>query len=165
VEKVKSGELDAAFVLGEYHDPALRVLLLEPQHYVVVIPKSWNTSVEDWKALAGRPWVLTPPKGKINQMAHEMLGSRHLAPASVIEVDQESMIRSLVSAGVGVALMREELAHEASEAGEALIWPHGSARTILSLVYLAEREHSPEIVAFVRAVELVWHKRRAEDRL
>jgi DNA-binding transcriptional LysR family regulator len=166
VEKVKSGELDAAFVLGEYHDPALRVMPLEPQHYVVVIPRSWNASLDDWSALAERPWVLTPPKGKINQMAHEMLRSRHLAPASVVEVDQESIIRSLVSAGVGISLMREELAREASEAGEAVVWPHGSAHTVLSLVYLAERENSPEILAVLRAVEQVWHKRplQAQDR-
>ena len=164
VEKVKSGELDAAFVLGEFDDPALRVLPLEPQHYVVVIPASWKTKPEDWKALAERPWVLTPRQGKINQMAHEMLRSRHLAPASVVEVDQESIIRSLVSAGVGISLIREELAREACEAGEAVVWPHGSADTVLSLVYLVERENSPEIVALVRAVEHVWHKRRAEDR-
>ena len=164
VDKVKRGELDAAFVLGEYDDPALRVVELEPLQYVVVVPKSWNEKLQDWKALAERPWVLTPPKGKVNQMAFEMLGSRHLSPASVVEVDQESMIRSLVAAGVGISLMRDDLAREASEAGEAVIWPQGTARTVLSLVYLAERDNSPEIVAFVRAVELVWHRRRTEDR-
>ena len=87
-----------------------------------------------------------------------------LSPASVVEVDQESMIRSLVAAGVGISLMRDDLAHEASEAGEAVIWPQGAARTVLSLVYRSERDASPEIVAFVRAVELVWRKRRAADR-
>jgi DNA-binding transcriptional LysR family regulator len=159
LEKVKSGELDAAFVLGEYDDPALRVIALEPQRYVVVIPKSWNASLASWEALAARPWVLTPPKGKINQMAHEMLRSRRLEPASIIEADQEAMIRSLVSAGVGISLMREDLARQASEAGEIVVWPGGSANTVLSLVYLAEREESPEIRAFLRAVEQVWHKR------
>jgi DNA-binding transcriptional LysR family regulator len=163
VDKVRRGELDAAFVLGEYDDPLLRVLPLEPLQYVVVVPKAWKERLEDWKALAGRPWVLTPPKGKVNQMALEMLGSRHLAPANVVEVDQESMIRTLVSAGVGISLMRDDLAREASEAGEVEIWPQGTARTVLCLVYLAERDSSPEIIAFVRAVELVWLKRRHED--
>ncbi len=164
VDKVKSGDLDAAFVLGEHNDPVLRVLPLEPQHYVIVVPRSWGALPKDWKELAERPWVLTPPKGKINQMAHEMLRSRQLAPASIVEADQETMIRSLVAAGVGVSLMREELAQEASRAGEVSIWPQGSAHTMLNLVYAAEREKSPEIVAFVHAVELVWRKRRAEDR-
>ncbi len=163
VDKVKRGDLDAAFVLGEHEDPALRVLALEPQHYVIVVPRTWESVPKDWKALAERPWVLTPPKGKINQMAHEMLRSRHLAPANIVEADQETMIRSLVAAGVGVSLMREELAQEASRAGEVTIWPHGSAHTMLSLVYAAEREKSPEIMAFVDAVELVWQKRSAEN--
>ena len=163
VDKVKSGDLDAAFVLGEHDDPTLRVLPLEPQHYVVVVPRAWESVPKGWKELAERPWVLTPPKGKINQMAHEMLRSRHLAPSNIVEADQETMIRSLVAAGVGVSLMREELAQEASRAGEVTIWPHGSAHTMLNLVYAAEREKSPEIMAFVDAVELVWQKRRAED--
>ena len=164
LEKVRRGELDAAFVLGEYDDPLLRVLPLEPLQYVIVVPKVWKERLDDWKALAGRPWVLTPEKGKVNQMALEMLASRHLAPASIIEVDQESMIRNLVSAGVGISLMREDFAREAAEAGEAEIWPHGTARTVLCLAYLAERESRPEILAFVRAVELVWHKRRQGER-
>jgi DNA-binding transcriptional LysR family regulator len=158
VERVKSGELDAAFVLGDDGDPALRILPLEPQLYVVVIPRSWHASIDTWEQLAARPWVLTPSKGRVNRMAHEMLGSRHLAPASVTEADQESMIRSLVAAGVGISMMREDLAQEASKAGEIVVWPQGQARTVLSLVYAAEREQSPEIQAFLRAVEDVWHK-------
>jgi DNA-binding transcriptional LysR family regulator len=158
VDRVKSGELDAAFVLGAEADADLRVLALEPQLYVVVVPKSWNARIDAWDELAARPWVLTPAKGKVNRMAHELLRSRHLAPASVTEADQESMIRSLVAAGVGVSLMREDLAREASEAGEIVVWPQGHARTVLSMVYAAAREESPEIRALLRAVEDVWHK-------
>jgi DNA-binding transcriptional LysR family regulator len=157
-EKVKSGELDAAFVLGEEGGAGLRVLPLEPQLYVVVVPKIWNASISGWQELAARPWVLTPSKGTVNRMAHEMLGSRNLEPSSVTEADQESMIRSLVAAGVGVSLMREDLARATSEAGEIVVWPEGNARTVLSLVYLAEREKSPEIRAFLRAVQDVWGK-------
>jgi DNA-binding transcriptional LysR family regulator len=158
VERVKSGELDAAFVLGAEADADLRVLALEPQLYVVVVPRSWNARIDTFEELAAKPWVLTPSKGKVNRMAHQLLASRHLTPSSVTEADQESMIRSLVAAGVGVSLMREDLAREASEAGEIVVWPQGQARTVLSMVYAAEREQSPEIRALLRAVEDVWHK-------
>src|SRR5688500_9996399 len=47
-EKVKSRELEAAFVLGESHDPALRVVPLEPQQYMVVLPKGWEGRVTGW---------------------------------------------------------------------------------------------------------------------
>jgi DNA-binding transcriptional LysR family regulator len=158
VEKVRSRELEAAFVLGEPDDPALRVLPLEPQQYMVVLPKEWKSRVTGWESLAALPWVLTPPKGRINQMAHDMLRSHQLTPSSVIEADQESIIRSLVGAGVGVSMLREDVVREAVAQGDIVTWPEGTARTVLSLVYLIEREQSPEIRVLLRAVEDVWHR-------
>ncbi len=157
-DRVKSGELDAAFVLGASDDPALRTLTLEPQHYVVVIPSAWQGKFDSWSKLAEQPWVLTPAKGKVNEMAHQMLRRHNAAPASIVEADQESMIRSLVAAGVGLSLMREDVAQEAKAAGEMTIWPEAFADTVLNLVYRAEREESPEIGALLRVVREVWEK-------
>lgn len=157
MEQVKSGEMDAAFVLGEVRDPDFDVMLLERQHYVVVIPSTWGGEVDTWQALAARPWVLTPPQGRINQMAHEMLRARGLAPASVVIADQESMLRDLVASGVGASFLRDDLAAIAERAGEMRIWPQGFADTTLNLVYLKARAESPEVRALIRAVEDVWH--------
>jgi DNA-binding transcriptional LysR family regulator len=157
IERVRAGDLDAAFVLGEETGPGVRSIALEPQLYVVVVPRTWNAKLSTWRDLAARPWVLTPAKGTVNRIAHSLLAEHHLEPSSVTEADQESMIRSLVAAGVGVSLMREDLAREASEAGEVVVWPQGHARTVLSLVYAADREQSPEIRALLRAVTDVWH--------
>ena len=157
IERVLAGELDAAFVLGEPRDPMLRVLALEKQHYVVVIPHAWAGQINTWEDLAARPWALTPPKGRINQMAHEMLRARSLAPASVVIADQEALLRDLVASGVGASFLRDDLARDAVNAGEMLIWREGSADTLLNLVYLKERENSPEIRALLRSVEDVWH--------
>ena len=162
VEKVKRRELEAAFVLGEPSDPAMRVVRLEPQRYVIVLPKGWASRVTGWEALAEMPWVLTPPEGRINQMAHELLRAHKLAPSSVIEADQESIILSLVAAGVGVSMLREDLAREAVANGDISIWPQGAADTVLSLVYLVEREQSPEIRVLRRAVENVWKVKVSE---
>jgi DNA-binding transcriptional LysR family regulator len=156
LEKVKNRELEAAFLLGEPHDPAVRVVPLEPLRYVIVVPRDWNDRATSWEALADMPWVLTPPQGTIHQMAHDLLRRQNLSPSSVVEADQESIIRSLVAAGVGVSLMREDLARQAMAAGEVTLWAHGAANTTLSLVYLVEREESPEIRVLLRAVEDVW---------
>jgi DNA-binding transcriptional LysR family regulator len=163
-DRVKSGELDAAFVLGGSDDPALHTLTLEPQHYVVVIPSAWQGRFDSWPKLAEQPWVLTPAKGKVNEMAHQMLRRHNAAPASIVEADQESMIRSLVAAGVGLSLMREDVAREAKEAGEVIIWPEAFADTVLNLVYQTEREDSPEIAALLRVVREVWEKPVEEAR-
>jgi DNA-binding transcriptional LysR family regulator len=158
LQKVKSGELDAAFVLGEPDDPEVQIMPLEPLHYFIVMPKAWVDRVRTLEELAQQPWVLSPPQGTTNKMAHQFLRERKLAPASVVESDQEQTTRSLVAAGVGAALMREEFARDAMETTQLYIWPDASLHTKLSLVYLLERRHSPEIMVLLRAVEDVWHK-------
>jgi DNA-binding transcriptional LysR family regulator len=75
----------------------------------------------------------------------------------VVIADQEALLRDLVASGVGASFLRDDLARDAVNAGEMLIWREGSADTLLNLVYLKERENSPEIRALLRSVEDVWH--------
>jgi hypothetical protein len=60
--------------------------------------------------------------------------------------------------------MREDLAREASAAEEIIVWPEGRKRTVLCLVYAVDREQSPEIRAFLRAVSDVWGKNAPGDQ-
>lgn len=164
LEKVKNGELDAAFLLGDPDDAEVRAIPLEQIRYVIAAPAQWRSRLQDWGALARETWILPPPQGTLHQMARDLLRAHRLAPASVTESDQESAILSLVAAGVGVTLMRESLAREREAAGEVFIWPEGDVRTTLMLCYPAAREASPEILALVRSVEEVWGKKAGARR-
>ena len=164
LEKVKNGELDAAFLLGDPDDADVRAIPLEPIRYVIAAPAAWRSRLKDWESLAKETWILPPPQGTLHQLARELLRAHRLAPASVMESDQESAILNLVAAGVGITLMREPLAREREAAGEIFIWPEGDTRTTLVLCYPAAREASPEILALVRAVEDVWGKKTGARR-
>ena len=164
LEKVKNGELDAAFLLGDPDDADVRAIPLEPIRYVIAAPAQWRERLKDWDDLSRETWILPPPQGRLHRMAREMLRSHRLSPASVMESDQESAILNLVTAGVGITLMREPLAREREAAREVFIWPEVDARTTLVLCYPAARESSPEILALVRAVEDVWGKKSSARR-
>jgi len=156
LERLKNNELDAAFTLGEPDDGALRSLVLQPMRCCVVGPRDWRERVTDWKSLAQQPWVATPREGTVYRMIHRLLGEHGLAPATLIETDQESTMRSLVAAGVGMTLVREELALAMRDANEAFIWERGTVDSALCLVYLNEREEDPEIRVLVGAIRKVW---------
>ena len=79
-----------------------------------------------------------------------------LHPATVVEADQESTISTLVRAGIGLGLMRDDLARAAAAAGEVRIWEGASPATQLSFLYARGRDSDAVIAALLAAVNDVW---------
>ena len=73
-----------------------------------------------------------------------------------VEADHEAVISSLVVAGLGVSLMREDLAIAAASAGDVVLWSDKRLLTTLSFIYLAEREDEPVIRALRDMLGRVW---------
>ena len=78
--------------------------------------------------------------------------------------DREAVIRSLVVAGSGAALMREDLAREAVAAGELVLWGSERLETTLWFLYLRRRENDPEIRALLDVLRRVWSSARTTKR-
>ena len=162
-EGVRRGELDAGYCIG----PAPRAgdgqdvaaLALGPMRYVVVAPAAWRERVltAGWAELARLPWIGSPPFSSQTHLRREMFAARGLGPATLVqETDQESSRRSLVAAGVGMGLMREDLAIEAARAGELVIWPEHVAHTTLWLIHLAARAADPPLAALRGIMRELW---------
>ena len=60
-----------------------------------------------------------------------------------MEADNEAVMRSLVIAGGGVSLMREDVALEAAAAGEVALWNKVRLETTLKFLHLRQRENDP----------------------
>ncbi|HEY8244683.1 MAG TPA: LysR family transcriptional regulator, partial [Casimicrobiaceae bacterium] len=78
-----------------------------------------------------------------------------------VEADNESVVRSLVIAGVGAGLMREEVAIEAERAGEVVRWTGAKLRTTLQFLRPREREGEPAIAALCALVDETWRHAEA----
>ena len=65
-------------------------------------------------------------------------------------------MRSLVTAGGGVALMREDAALEAAAAGEIALWNKVRLETSLQFLYLRQRDDDPVIRALLDVLHGVW---------
>ena len=110
---------------------------------------------------------MTPPISTHHVLATELFDTHGVVPARRVEADHEAVINSLVAAGLGVALMREDLALADAARGELVIWGESRIATRLQFVYPKEREREPAIHALSDVVADVWRTgdgSRAADR-
>jgi len=108
---------------------------------------------------------MTPPISTHHALAAHFFAQRGLSPTTVVEADNEAVIRSLVVAGVGVSLIREDVALESEAAGEVCLWPRARIETSLRFLWPRARSAEPALVALVGLVESVWPEasREPED--
>jgi DNA-binding transcriptional LysR family regulator len=158
LQGIRQHELDAGFWLGDEVPADLLSLKLRPLQYVVVAARSWADRVNDasWDTIAAMPWVTTSREGSFYQLVQSMLRQHGQQTKTVVEADQESTIISLVQSGVGISLVREEVAAAACVSGELVIWEKGRATTMLQLIYLQSRQTSLVTTAILRAAEKIW---------
>lgn len=157
-ERVRDGELDASFYYGQRTDPAIAAIALRQFAYRVVGPIAWRDQIEDasWDDVAARPWIMTPPISTHHQLAGQLFQAHGVAPSTRIEADHEAVIRSLVVTGVGMALMREDVALDAARAGDLVVWGDVRLATTLEFLYLKRREKEPALRALVDVLQQVW---------
>ncbi|MEO8487635.1 MAG: substrate-binding domain-containing protein [Betaproteobacteria bacterium] len=160
--KVRDGELDASFYYGALHHPAVASTPLRPLFYRVVVPSMLRGRIngDTWAPIAALPWVMTPPISSHHALATELFAERGRTPETIVEADNESVVRSLVVAGLGAGLMREDVALEAERAGEGTIWPGARLATTLQFLHRRERAAEPAIAALLALVADTWRDER-----
>lgn len=102
------------------------------------------------------PWVWISQFNSYHKLSNELFREKNIAPQKVFELDQESTTLALVKAGVGMSLMREELALQAISAGDAIEWGDVRKTTPLNFIYPAEREGDPLTEALLQIIRSEW---------
>jgi DNA-binding transcriptional LysR family regulator len=155
--KVRDAELDGSFYFGNAAHPAVASIALRQLAFCIVIPVSWanRLSGASWDVLAAQPWIMTPPVSTHYALASSLFAAHGIAPSRRVEADHEAVVNSLVAAGLGVALMRQDLADHAPET--IAIWGDTRIVTTLSFLYRREREDDPPIRALRDVVGAVWN--------
>lgn len=85
-----------------------------------------------------------------------MFDKHGIEPTKVVEADQESVIANLVVSGVGLSLIREELALEKQAAGEVSLWRDVRLETTVWFIYLLARRDDPVIRALLGVLRDTW---------
>ena len=150
--------LDASFYYGAIDDPRLCGFPLREMAYRVAAPAAWQPQLlhADWREMAEMPWIIPPVISTHHALAHAMLDAHGCTPSRVVEADQEAVVSSLVVAGLGVALIREDQALARQEAGEVCLWRDIRLETPLWFIYLRERGGDPVILALLAVLADIW---------
>lgn len=167
LEAVRDGSLDASFYYGDITSPQVAGLALTELVYCVAAPAEWQSRIDGagWRELAALPWIVTPPISTHHRLLQAIFSEHGVAPAKVIEADAEAVISNLVASGLGVSLMREDLARVRERAGEVCIWPNARVRTTLWFIYRAERGSDPLIGALLNVVAETWQVPAAPEQV
>jgi DNA-binding transcriptional LysR family regulator len=161
MERVASGDFDASFYYGDIGSHEIAGLPLRDVVYRVAAPARWAAKLRDasWKEIAELPWIIPPSTSTHHKLAHTLLQKYDVEPGKVVEADQEAVISSLVVAGVGIALMREDRALEKAASGEVCLWNDIRLSTTLWFIYRRERQYDPVIRALLSVQEELWDLR------
>jgi DNA-binding transcriptional LysR family regulator len=157
-DKVRDDALDASFYYGDRTHPHVASVHLTDFAYRIVAPVVWRERVEgaSFHDIARLPWIMTPEISTHRALTRRLFDENGIEPATRIEADHEAVISSLVVAGLGVSLMREDIARAQSKAGEIVLWNGPRLLTSLQFLYAREREAEPVIAALVEVVRDVW---------
>ncbi len=164
--KVRDGELDASFYYGELEQPSVEKLRLRDMTYRVAASAAWKSRVvdADWSEIAVQPWIITPAISTHHDLVRALFDKHGIEPTKVVEADQESVIASLVVSGVGLSLIREELALEKEAAGEVCLWRDVRLDSTLWFIFPRARKDDPVIRALLEVIVDTWNLSTEPDR-
>lgn len=162
--QLQQGSLDVCFYLSPDRDathlqhPDLMVRTLTRFEYRVVAPAGWGPQVTgcDWNALAGLPWLATPPESVHSRLLAEVFGPRGLAPRRAALVDQESSMLDLIKSGVGLSLVRDAIAIRESQTSGLAVADRVRIGCELQFVCLASRLEEAVISEALDALNRAW---------
>ena len=167
LDMVRDGRLDASFYFGDPPKPPLAAMRLRNITYRVAAPADWKARITGagWKEIAALPWIMTPANSSHHRMVAKLFREHNLEPQRVTEADQEPVIANLVMSGVGLSLVREEVALREQQAGRIAIWDRVSLQTQMWFAYRAERAGDPVMRAVLATLASLWHVAEPEAEM
>ena len=161
VEDVHNGSLSAAFHIGPQAaalPPSLLSMPLQTIPYRIVAPFEMAPRLAGagWKDIGALPWIGAPPRSHLHALVKELFARQGITPNFVIESDEMASTQSLVRSGVGVTLLREDIATQAAERQEVSIWPHARPLARLAFVYPKSAESDPAIIGALSTLKDLW---------
>ena len=158
VSGIKSGMFDAGFYIGSIDHPDFVVQPLRSITYCTVGPADYGGELAKagWRTVAELPWIAGPEHSHVSRLLRLLFTQQNVLPNEVVECDQLPSMLDLVRSGLGMGLVREDLALAAAEKGEVAIWPHGRIETNLSFIFSVSAEHDPAIVGMLSVLRDHW---------
>jgi len=155
---IASGELHGGFVFGKWDDERFEVQHLATHYLRIVGPMQMAEKIVDgeYKDLAELPWIGNPEECPYCQVMEDIFYDRGLWPKSVVTVNDESGIVSMLKAGVGLNFMLEEEARKYAEEGFLVVWEKERFAQDLSFVTLKNEQIDARVQLIHDVIDEIW---------
>ncbi len=157
-EAVAMSSVQASFYIGPNIPREVSGLPLQALQYRIAAPFSYRQRIlhAGWREIADMPWIGAPATSHAQTLLRDLFARQGLMPNIVLESDHSSAPQTLVRSGLGLALLREDVAVPMAEHDQVVIWPHTRVAAMLSFIYPKAAEHDPAIVAALSVLRTVW---------
>jgi DNA-binding transcriptional LysR family regulator len=178
---LRQGDIDLGFQYGEVRDEEIEHTVIGRARICLAIPTELLTGAnsgsgassnceqggqpEGWREVFELPWVWVGddcPFYKTMLEQAEVVGS---VPDRRISAVDERVVRELVVAGQGVAMMREDEARPLADEGKVAIWDKGWIDLPLSIAWLTKNRQESRIQAVRQVVTSVWRDQEVWDEM
>ncbi|MDB4937225.1 MAG: hypothetical protein JWP87_4197 [Labilithrix sp.] len=156
VTGLRDGRLDAGFY-NEAGEPDAELTTLEVARFgtylaapLGLVPASRPL---DWAALAELSWIFPTASRCCGRAAENLFEMHRIRPKRVIDIDRESVTRTLIAGGVGVGLLHADTAKDAEAQGEVELVCESEKQVRVLFAHLATRSQDPLVSAVTSIVQ------------
>lgn len=142
-EMVASGELDMAVCAVEFDPPGLSCVRLWEEELVLVLPVSHSARSRSISSYLHEDFVLLPPSTVTRRILDKGLNDAGIDLRIVLEHDSAEVIKAMVLAGLGLAILPEPTVRKETRRGELAAWPLSDLRVIRSIVAITDPRRQP----------------------
>jgi DNA-binding transcriptional LysR family regulator len=158
LDRLNAGVLDAAFIYGRSDSNKIFAIELQQLKLVVAGPAKWQEKIENAgpERLGDFPWIMTPADCPFYMIASELFRMYNLSPDEVANVDQESTIKTMIKAGVGLSLILEQDVAQESDREDFAVWDKEDLNLTLSIACLKRRKDESRLQTLFSVLSRVW---------
>lgn len=154
-EMVSGGEIDIAVTSYEYEPPGLKVHKLWEEDLVLVLPmghKGRSRSIQSYK---DEDFILLAASTITRRLIDRALAEQNCELKVVLEHTSPEVIKAMVFAGLGLAILPEPTVRRETRRGELAAWPLTDLKIRRPIVAITDprRQPWPAEVALLEALE------------
>jgi DNA-binding transcriptional LysR family regulator len=158
-QRLRHGQIDLGFFYGENREPDIEHTVISQVRTCVVIPTRFATTRDlSWPEIAALPWIWVDNDFPFFGALQQSLQDFRTQPNQVVTAVDEQIVRELVVAGQGVAIMRDDEARPLVESGQVTIWNKGWGEIPLCLGWLSRNREETRVKAALDVIRYVWRK-------
>lgn len=154
-EMVAAGEVDLAVTSIEYEPPGLRIQPLWDEELVLVLPMGHNARSRSILSYKTDDFILLSPGTITRRLLDRALAEKGVELKVVLEHRSPEVIKAMVFAGLGLAILPEPTVRRETRRGELAAWPLTDLQVSRPIVSITDprREPWPAELSLMEALE------------